>query len=415
MLKQAAKDLDNQEDLLREKLRLAALDSFDILDTPREETFDRIARLIQNIFDVPIALVSMMDAHRQWYKACIGFGDNSEVARDESFCRIPVASGEPLVLPDLRSHPDWKDNIYVTGEPGVQFYAGFPLKTVEGHVLGTICAIDTRPRPFGERETSIMTDLAQIVMDELELRRTADTDSLTKILSRRAFRSQAERAVALAVRHKQPVSAVMIDVDHFKMVNDAHGHAVGDQVLVTVAEVCQAQLRATDLFGRLGGEEFAVILPNTDRIGAMDVAEKLRVSIRRKTIEVGNVAMRITASCGVSSLGEGVLELDTLLEEADRALYEAKAQGRDRSVSIVREQTPRPRRRVLKAGQIVFNNRFSAIDCTIRSLGEDGAGLDVWNAMMVPDKFTLTINPERAERTCFVTERGEKHIEVLFA
>src|SRR5690606_24805348 len=122
-------------------------------------------------------------------------------------------------------------------------------------------------------------------MSEIELRQQAATDVLTGLLSRREFKDRADRAIMLGLRHKYPVSCAVIDVDHFKRVNDTHGHAIGDKVLHKIAVACQGELRTTDILGRLGGEEFAAILPHTTPAQAVNVAEKLRKAIKRIQIQ----------------------------------------------------------------------------------------------------------------------------------
>jgi diguanylate cyclase (GGDEF)-like protein len=396
---------------LREDLRLSALDDFDLLDTPNEEAFDRITRLIRFTFKVPVAFVSLMDAHRLWHKACIGL-ESGEVERQESFCRYPVASGEPLVIPDAKLDPRVADNPHVTGATGVRFYAGVPLKTGEGHVLGTVCAVDFKPRDFNGEELEVLKDIAAVVMNEMELRKLAGTDSLTGLLSRRAFKERASQAAKLATRHKHALSCIAIDIDHFKQINDTHGHAAGDQVFKTVADACKEALRTTDIIGRLGGEEFAVLLPQTSRHGALEAAEKLRRSVRAVRVQLDKLVLKVTASFGVASVEPYSGDMDMLLAHADEAMYAAKNAGRDRTVMWQGAQTAK--RRVLKAGRIVFNNRHSTVDCTIRSLGDQGAGIDVWNAHDVPDRFRLMIGAESRERDCKVLSRADKHVEVDF-
>jgi len=393
--------------------RLIALDQLDLLDTPCDGSFDRIVRLIQNIFNVPTGLVSLMDGHRQWHMACSS-GTDAEAERKDTFCQYPVATGRPLVVRDATLDPVFALNPHVLADNGIRFYAGVPLKTREGYTIGTVCAVGTEPREFDARELQILTDLTDLAMSEIELRQQAATDVLTGLLSRREFKDRAGRAIMLGLRHNYPVSCAVIDVDHFKQINDTHGHPVGDKVLQQIAGACQTELRFTDILGRLGGEEFAAILPHTTPAQAVDVAEKLRKAIKRAQIQSDNVVIKVTASIGIAALGTGAGDLDTLLAEADKALYEAKDQGRDRCISARTAVLAQRRRRVLKGGRIVFSNRFSAIDCTIRSLGDEGAGIDVWNAHDVPEKFTLFIAPENVERQCIVASRAEKHLEVQF-
>lgn len=314
---------------LPETERLAIVNELELLYSPPEESFDRIVRLVQNIFDIPIALVSLMDANRQWHKACVGLPRES-VDRQHSFCRVPVESGVPLIVPDATLDPRFAVNAFVAGDPFIRFYAGIPLRIAPGAVVGTLCAIDRKPRPFTERDFAILRDLARIAEDEIELRRHADVDVLTDALSRRAFKQLGGRLVQVQPSRHSPVSAIMLDIDHFKAINDTYGHAVGDTVLTAIAARCRAQLRGNDLFGRLGGEEFAILLPQTGSDGAMVVAEKLRQSIRETPIVAGDNQLHVTASFGIATAEMNFPSLDHLLAAADSALYGAKASGRDR-------------------------------------------------------------------------------------
>ena len=405
---QAMEDLDEAE-------RLDALNRFDVIDTPREEAFDRITRLIRNIFDLPVAIVSMIDGHRQWYKAYEGL-ENREVSRDETFCKYTLQDMTPLVVPDARDDARFARNPMVTAGPQVRFYAGAPLRTNDGHNIGTVCAIGFEPRAFSQSESAILSDLAALAMDELELRQLASIDHLTGVLSRRAFKEQAAGALALARRHRHGLACIAFDLDHFKSINDNHGHATGDRALAAVAEACRGQLRSTDIFGRLGGEEFAIILPHTDREQMGGVAEKIRQAIERIAVRNGGTAVPVTSSFGMAALDARTGDIDALLANADAALYEAKAGGRNRCVAWrpPNDAPAGPRRRVLKAGRILFNNRMSSIDCTVRTLGEGGAGLDVTSSIGVPEAFSLQIRSDDFETSCRIVSQTERHIEVEF-
>jgi diguanylate cyclase (GGDEF)-like protein len=400
---------------IRERARLAALEKLDILDSPHDVSLDRIARLIIQIFGVDQSVVSFIDSHRQWYMASEGM-QRSEVDRQESFCRHTMAGQEPLVVRDASVDPRFAESPHVTARGGVRFYAGAPLRTREGHNVGTVCAIGSKPRMFSAAEEMILMDLTQLAMDFIELRRQATTDGLTGALNRRAFRDESERAIALAARHRTNLAVIGFDLDFFKRVNDTYGHAAGDEVLVGVTGAVRATLRSGDIFGRTGGEEFWIILPHTDREGALAVAEKLRQAIAELVFKFEGKPVGITASFGLTRLSLIAKDLDTLMAQADAALYSAKSAGRNRH--SMWEPTPEAgqgaRRRVLKAGQILFNDRRSAIDCTIRSLGEDGAGLDVVTATGIPEHFTLLIRSDGFETNCRAVARAERHLEVTF-
>ncbi|OON63807.1 hypothetical protein B0920_10785 [Massilia sp. KIM] len=165
--------------------------------------------------------------------------------------------------------------------------------------------------------------------DEARLRELATTDSLTGLANRHCFLAEAERAQAQARRLGQPLSLLMLDIDHFKRMNDGHGHAFGDRALQVFAAAAGAALRRGDLLGRLGGEEFAVLLPATDAAGAFALAERLRRAVATAALEDQGERMALTVSIGVATLGEGD-GIGTALGRADKALYRAKRAGRNR-------------------------------------------------------------------------------------
>ena len=161
------------------------------------------------------------------------------------------------------------------------------------------------------------------------LERLALTDTLTGLANRRRMEMQMEEEFARARRHSRPLSFVMIDVDHFKRVNDAHGHAAGDRVLSSCGRAIQSQLRPGDVAARLGGDEFGVVLPETTRDEALDIARRLRAVLRDLSHEGQKQRVQVTSSFGVSALLERDLSAADLLARADRALYIVKASGRD--------------------------------------------------------------------------------------
>jgi len=295
----------------QESARLEALERYDVLDTPPEAAFDRITRLTKKLYGVPVAIVSFIDGHRQWYKASTGLAIN-EVAREQTFCQHIIADERPLVVQDATKDPKFQHHPFVVNDPNIRFYAGVPIKTHDGHNIGTLCIVDTVPHDFSSGEIAVMEDLAHVVMEALELRLTANTDSLTGAISRRAFKAEVDHAAALALRHHHDLSVVAFDLDHFKSINDTYGHAAGDAVLKKTVTSCAGQLRNTDLIGRMGGEEFTVLLPNTSQASALQVTEKIRAAVEQQRIVCRDKVIKLTASFGVASFDYNVRDVDTL-------------------------------------------------------------------------------------------------------
>lgn len=182
----------------------------------------------------------------------------------------------------------------------------------------------------GTHLIAMVRDVTATRQLEDRLRALARTDSLTGILNRGAFEARAKDEVSRGFNFDQPLATVMIDIDHFKDINDCFGHAVGDDALKFFVSVVSGELRSCDVFGRWGGEEFALMLPSTTEGAAMTMAERIRLAIKESPFSTEQMGdpIHLTLSAGVTDLREGDT-VDTLLDRADRALYSAKADGRD--------------------------------------------------------------------------------------
>jgi diguanylate cyclase (GGDEF)-like protein/PAS domain S-box-containing protein len=178
----------------------------------------------------------------------------------------------------------------------------------------------------------VITDISEQKRMEEELRRLATTDPLTGALNRRAFMEAARGNLNRAVRYPEPLSVLLADIDHFKKVNDTHGHATGDETLKLFVAVVQGSLRETDVLGRMGGEEFAILLPHTAPDDALVLANRLRESLAAIAVPCPTGTFHFTVSMGLSAFQTHGDTIDALLQAADEALYAAKAQGRNRVV-----------------------------------------------------------------------------------
>lgn len=316
--------------LCDEPARLAALQRYDVLDTPPEAPFDKITSLVQSILNVPICAVSLVDKQRQWFKSCQGLGVK-ETARDISFCTHTVAQRQTLIVCDTMADPRFAENALVLGAPFIRSYAGVPLSTPDGYNVGALCAIDTAPRSFDPAHIAILERFAALVIDELELRQVAQRDFLTGVLSRRAFTTEVERKLALYQRHGRATALITFDIDHFKSVNDRFGHPAGDKVLFEIAARASSELRGEDCIGRLGGEEFGILVAESSCEGATNFAERVRKSLAATPIALTE-PLTVTASFGVASVSKLQATPDDWFAAADAALYKAKHSGRNCSV-----------------------------------------------------------------------------------
>ncbi|MDX1335448.1 MAG: sensor domain-containing diguanylate cyclase, partial [Gammaproteobacteria bacterium] len=229
-----------------EESRLKALRSLNILDTPPEERFDRYTRMAKRMFGVPIALVSLVDENRQWFKSCFGLPVR-ETPRDISFCGHAILGKEVFVIPDALQDERFADNPLVTEEPHIRFYAGCPLSSIDGSKLGTLCIIDREPRQFTQEDIDTLSDLASMVERELATLEIATVDELTGITNRRGFMSLAKYILNLCTREKLPATLAFMDLNGFKPINDTYGHAEGDRALIEFSNELKRGLRNSDL------------------------------------------------------------------------------------------------------------------------------------------------------------------------
>ncbi|HWQ15998.1 MAG TPA: GAF domain-containing sensor histidine kinase, partial [Roseiflexaceae bacterium] len=191
--------------------RLAALRALELLDTPAEERFDRLTRLARRLFDAPIALVTLVDADRQWFKSRQGL-DTPETPRRVSFCAHAVAAGQPLVVSDALQDPRFAANPHVTGPPHIRFYAGHPLRGPGGRLVGTLCVIDRRPRAFTVEDRAALADLANVAERELSQAEAARRATAAALEAERAqlARRVEERTADLMAANAQLARAARL-------------------------------------------------------------------------------------------------------------------------------------------------------------------------------------------------------------
>ncbi len=178
--------------------------------------------------------------------------------------------------------------------------------------------------------TGTVTDISARKHVESELRRLSVTDSLTGLSNRRYFFKRLSALLAACQRKSRPMAVLMLDIDHFKAVNDQHGHAAGDAILMEFSNAVSQLLRQSDLLARLGGEEFAILLPETDAQGAWELAERIRQVVAAARVEIANTQVSVTVSIGISQRLDSDISEDEVIVRADNALYRAKSRGRNR-------------------------------------------------------------------------------------
>ena len=309
--------------LVNETHRLATLRELHILDTPPEERFDRLTRLARHLFNVDVAQVSLVDEDRQWFKSSAG-SLATQTPREVSFCAHAIASASPLVVPDARLDPRFHDNPFVTGKPFVRFYAGSPLSMPDGSRVGTLCLVHSHPRAFGKEDLARLDDLARMAEQELHAVPLATLDELTGVPNRRAFMALAQQTLDQYRRQRVPATMIFFDLDDFEEINGRYGHGEGDRALRAFADILQDMSRHKDIVGRIGGDEFAVLLSDCSETDAQSFIAQLRTRLSGYNraacsgydvlFSAGNVPADTSRRCAV----------EALLAEADAQMYEGK-------------------------------------------------------------------------------------------
>ncbi|KQQ88040.1 GGDEF domain-containing protein [Massilia sp. Leaf139] len=346
-----------------EARRLAALHATNLFGTGPEEAFDRITRMATKLLKVPTALISLVGSDTQWFKSRCGFVAQT-TSRDVSFCGHAILTDQALVIKDATQDPRFSDNPIVTGAPFIRFYAGVQLYSVERAKLGTLCVIDSAPRELGEDELAELHDLARMVEELIYHRQLAIAsqqlhdqlqhnasgeqlaasasqvqfllthDTLTGLANRQALLKAIRDNMPDWRRQATPATVACLNIDRFKRINDAFGHAAGDEVLVAITRCLQAGLGEHDLLARIGSDEFALLLnaPGAAPDAAPDDAalparlHALQASVNGSVSWAGK-DIAITCSLGYACFPEDGEDADTLLSNAATAMRHAKGTG----------------------------------------------------------------------------------------
>lgn len=304
--------------------RLASLKSLNILDTLPEERFDRLTRLARRMLNVPIALVSLIDENRQWFKSCDGL-NVTETERRISFCGHAILQKDIFVINDALKDERFFDNPLVTGEPYIRSYVGYPLRTLSGHAMGTLCLIDRVPREFSKEDLENVADLAGMVERELISIQLSLLDDLTRISNRRGFLVLANYSLNVCKRQLFTASLIFFDLDKFKEINDTFGHAEGDKALKVFADQMRESFRGSDVFARLGGDEFVALLCNLKQPDVQLIIERFEHDLGERCVKLG-LPYRVQFSHGLIAYDPlQHASLEELMQEADRTMYARKA------------------------------------------------------------------------------------------
>lgn len=306
-----------------EEQRLRSLRALNILDTHPEERFDRLTRVARRLFDAPIALMSLVDEDRQWFKSRPGL-DFPQTPRDHSFCAHAILDEGVFIVQDALADDRFSNNPLVRSFPEIRFYAGYPVRAPDGSPLGTLCVIDHEPRDVEQEDVDALRDLAGLAEQELKSLTLATSDDLTGLTNRRGFEAIATHTLALCHRVHRPATLLLFDLDDFKEVNDAFGHAAGDRVLQDFAEHLLSTFRDSDVVARLGGDEFCVLLSGAT---TRDIPRPIAL-LRNRRGESGQPIHPFSVGAAAYD-PKRHQTVAALVDEADAEMYRQKDERRD--------------------------------------------------------------------------------------
>lgn len=335
-----------------EALRLLVLEECALLDTPPDPVFDAMTDLAATLCDTPIALVSLVDKTRQWFKSRRGL-DALETPREQAFCGHAVAAAEPLVVEDARADDRFADNPLVIGGPRIRFYAGWPITAGDGSILGTVCVIDRVPRRLTadqERGLGRIAEMASALVEERrrnrmlldqsakaseQLRRLALTDSVTGALNRRGFLDQATWLGS------GPGALILIEIDSLELIRAELGAKAADAVVREITALV-SRVGREGVVGRLKSDLLALYLPDRDLDDGRAMAERLRGILAAAPIDAAGEPFSATLTAGIAAV-IGPRGVEAAMAAADTALTEARTMGGDQVVICARAAPPPPR------------------------------------------------------------------------
>lgn len=257
-------------------------------------------------------------------------------------CAAAVYQSKPAYVYDTSVDRRWKHSRDLASDFNICSCWSMPVFNRDGKVIGSfaLSSFEHRsPSTFHDRLLKMCSSLVSILLERQALRKLSMTDKLTGLWNRVKLDKALIAQRASYTVYQEPYSVLIIDIDHFKRINDTYGHNVGDHVLVAMAEVLNGRVRPRDLVGRWGGEEFMVLLPNADHLESLEIAESIRMAVKNHNF---GQAGELTVSIGLCEVNDNLRSLE-VIDRADQALYQAKASGRDRVCAFYKsKQTRQP-------------------------------------------------------------------------
>lgn len=335
-----------------EVARIKALQEMGILDTPINPVFERITRLTKQMFDVPVVAISIIDSERQWFKSTQGL-NVCENDLNTSFCSHAILQDDIFIVPDALKDERFADSPIVTEDPHVRYYAGCPVRSEDGHKIGTLCIIDKQVRNFSPTELEALRDMASLIQDELQKYRQKYTqlkvieeldqakrakliDGLTGVWNRQGCEINLQENMLIAKEQGYNLLIGILDIDSFKKVNDTYGHNAGDEVIREVVKRMVINLDDHDLVGRWGGEEFVIMAKIENGLDeVLSRVDTARANVAAEPVLFENQQIEVSVTIGLTQFdGKSNLSLEECISKADANLYNGKNSGKNQCVFI---------------------------------------------------------------------------------
>ncbi len=313
--------------LAKESARESAVKSLRLLDTAPEERFDRITRLAQRMFNVPIATISLLDNEREWHKSSVGLLSH-EFPRKISFLAHALHHDDVMFIVDATTDDRFQDNPLVIETPGIRFYAACPLISRNGVKIGALSLMDRVPRELDDDDRALLRDLAKMVEHELTGTKLGNMDELTLLSNRDGFEELCQHALNICRRFNKPATLLYFDVEDMTSINKRFGRAEGDLALKNLGRIMIQTFRASDVIARLGNDEFVVLMTDTTEDNAQHALNRLNAAISEYNLSARR-GYNLSYNSGFLQYQVDVHPSITgLLGSADIAMYERKRQKR---------------------------------------------------------------------------------------
>lgn len=297
-----------------EDLRLKTLQSLNVLDTPAEERFDRLTRIVAKMFDVSISLVSLIDSNRQWFKSCVGL-NAKETPRDISFCGHSILQNDLLVVEDALEDERFFDNPLVTADPKIRFYVGAQLTHPNGSKLGTLCLIDPEPKTFTPADAAQLKQIAHLVELELLNNQSLAIDKPSGLSDDTTFVLLAKQSLAQCLKLKAPYTLAYIECPQLLTLKHQRGQEAQLALIKIITQNCRSTLRSSDVIARYSESAFTAFFSN---MNLQNTAQEIKLLADKIQIDCDQENLHITFEyrLGLASQSEPSSLIEDLIYQA---------------------------------------------------------------------------------------------------